>query len=421
MNNTVNVRTSTWGKTIKQMLLALTLLVTLVPATVLLVVEWFVDPYPNSIWALRILNTKYLVHVRADLTIDGEPLVMERTVRCFHHVDFGFLNRWNKHTFVTDGQAGDTIAAATAKGRLFAITDLNVCHTLVDSFNAYKPGHDEAISNNAAPLRLSKRQIEIPRVYEIHGGYEATRVDSYFSRNLIQKGYHGVQLIELLIENQPLPPSPWNFAKDWNGYDWFGHNNWVRPFIVGKTRGYTAGYILRVPYDIWSTTPIVPASQNPKYYEEDHKRYRAALSSYSEDGLILGEKEKKEPKYLFGWTRTFISYGLNGILLRRAEQVAGDLDLQQPWLKNNTIPCLGSRWDGHICQAVPELAGVMIYTRTPPARPRMGNDTEPLFWYYYHFDGKELAVRYPLPALYYRASDRTAFVMDFVDTQLGSD
>jgi hypothetical protein len=47
-------------------------------------VELFVDLFPRSIWGLRALSTEYLVHVRADLTIDGDPLVMDRTIRCFN-------------------------------------------------------------------------------------------------------------------------------------------------------------------------------------------------------------------------------------------------------------------------------------------------------------------------------------------------
>jgi len=40
--------------------------------------------FPNSLWLLRIINTKYLVHVRADLTVDGDriklPTQIERNL-----------------------------------------------------------------------------------------------------------------------------------------------------------------------------------------------------------------------------------------------------------------------------------------------------------------------------------------------------
>jgi|GEM_PF-743020 len=415
MSQTKPVRTISWRQTTKVVLAGLVFL----PIVALTFVEWFVDPFPNSLWLLRILNTKYLVHVRADLTVDGEPLVMERTIRCFYHSDFKFINRhWNHHTFPADGQTGDTLAATTSKGRLFAINDLNVCRALVDRFNLHDPKYIAPDAKDTPPRRLSRHEIAVPSLFEIHGGYEATRVDEYISRDLLLAGYHGVRLDELLVERAPMPASPWDFAKDWNGYDWFGYTNWVRPFVVGHTRGYTAGYIVPVKFDVWSTTPILPKGALGGELERSQVKFRNAFLSFTEDKLIYGAPKNAEEKFLFQFLRNFVDFNHNGLILHPRDPP--DLNLEQPWVKHDLIPCLGEDY-GHICRAAPEMAGVLIFTRIPRKYRPPITDTKPLLWYHYFFDGKKLSIHAPLWGVYFRASDRTAFVLDLDDSYLGSD
>ncbi len=188
-------------------------LLLLVPVASYLIDEIFIDPFPKSLWHFRISHTEALIHVKADLTIDGEPLILERTIRCFDPVDYHYFPGAARRGDVmsSNGQAGDTLAATTSKGRLFAINVPDAC-------GAFK-------LNLGKKLILSRGDIETPVLFEIHGGKAATQIDAYIARDLLRTGYHGVQLNELIVARGKGP-----LKEDWTDYDWFGPPNWYRGY-----------------------------------------------------------------------------------------------------------------------------------------------------------------------------------------------
>jgi hypothetical protein len=222
----------------------------------LIYVEFFVDPYPNSIWALRILNTKYIVHARAELEIDGETLVLERPIRCFDAVDYDYYPSSSPRGDVlgSNSATADTLAGKTSKGRLFALNVKGACAVLRRKmrnnddlfFKHQNLGDYEYLE----PVYLSRGDLDTPIVYELFGEKKALKqVDIYYSRTLLREGYHGVKIKELVIWREPMrvvhqgqgyrgaklneeakvtlkPLGP--MYKDWTEYDWFGEPSWYR-------------------------------------------------------------------------------------------------------------------------------------------------------------------------------------------------
>ncbi len=176
-------------------------------------IEFFIDPFPDSFWPLRILTTQYSAVVTANLTIDGEPLVLTRKIRCFGSIDYIFFLAPSRGggLRIRSRQAGDTLAGTTSKGRLFAINVPDACGALN--------------KNGGNGLFLSEGDIETPVVFEIHGGKTATQIDAYIARDLLRTGYHGVQLNELIVDYSDAFQ-----LIDWTGYDWFGPPNWYRGY-----------------------------------------------------------------------------------------------------------------------------------------------------------------------------------------------
>ncbi len=206
--------------------------------------EWFIDPFPKSIWALRALNTKYLVHVRADLTIDGEPLVMERTFRCFEPVDYHwFPGSFEKgNVFSSNGQAGDALSGITSKGRVFVISVTDACSVLIDLEGPYR--QPRPIIEHQ--LSLARDELDVPIVHELIGGDNLTQVDTYIVREWLLEGYHGVQVNDITVQKTAGP-----LFKDWDGYDWFGPLNWAR-VTGGRDGHFSSKFAAILPEDTWS-------------------------------------------------------------------------------------------------------------------------------------------------------------------------
>lgn len=207
----------------------------LFPALLLAGIEVFVDPFPNSLWLLRILNTKYLVHVRADLTVDGEPLVMERTFRCYNPVDYDFLRKhFLQSDLHNDGQVGDSLTAESKTGRLLSIPLPDVCSTFDPS------------TNNPPVMRMTQGQLEIPLIDEIFGGNMATMIYRYMDRvTLIGEGYHGVRVNELTAQKLETRHQ----FIDWENWEWYGHPRWSRPDRFNPALLYQASYSFSLTRD----------------------------------------------------------------------------------------------------------------------------------------------------------------------------
>jgi len=273
MSQTNPVRTSSWGQSTKAVLAGLVFL----PILALTFVEWFIDPFPNSLWILRILNTDYLVHVRADLTVDGEPLVMERTIRCFDPVDYEFLNRWiGRRNYVPTGQAGDTITATTRGGRLFAINAADACFNMISKQNMVHGHYTFELYPNAK--KLSRDELSVPVVYEIMGWPIPKRIDAYVSRRLLREGYLGVKLDELTLE---VSGRFW-MLKDWSAYDAFGLVKWFRRPDIDGTSYYDSSFLVKIPESEW-------IKLLEKIYESTHrspqlyKKIEAQFLEYSSE------------------------------------------------------------------------------------------------------------------------------------------
>jgi hypothetical protein len=246
------------------MLLGLALL----PVLAYTAFEFFIDPFPRSLWILRVLNTNYLVHVRADLTIDGEPLVMERTIRCFNHVDYYWFPGGRQPA--ANGQAGDMLAAVTSKGRLFALEVLEACYNR-SMHPKWRAIPTEGIAH------LGKGEIRVPRVYEIIGGRAMKQIDEYTERDRLSQGYHGVQLNDIVYEVAPKV----TYLRDWTDYEWFGWSVWSRPYLGrGSMASYSNFSLVMAEEAVWDRI-ISLGYQHFSYlneaqlkvYENDIKRF----------------------------------------------------------------------------------------------------------------------------------------------------
>jgi len=330
MSQTKSIRTSTWGLSIKAVLAGLVFL----PISALTFVEWFVDPFPNSLWILRILNTKYLVHVRADLTVDGEPLVMERTIRCFNPVDFKLWASSHEQQpgLRSTGQAGDTLAVTTSNGRLFLMNAPDACAVLGSRLRPAGQGYirTDPEGHDVSPLRLSRGEIETPVMKEIFGGRRPTRIDAYIARNLLRAGYHGIQLNEVLVEKVS-----GLILKDWDGYEWHTSlsNQWVRSGMGDRFNRYISRYAFVIPEMRWTEIAREILLFNPKDGRPDMlDGYRNMIA----DAPIASNNPFEQ--YL-----TIGHYFNNGYT--RSELKLPRLDMQNnrqryQWFLESIIPCL---------------------------------------------------------------------------------
>lgn len=321
--------------------------------------EWFIDPFPNSIWLLRVLNTKYLVHVRADLTIDGEPLVMERTFRCFEPVDYHwFPGSFRKgNVLSSNGQAGDTMAATTSNGRLFVINATDACSVLIDLKGPYRK--PPPIIEN--PLKLSRGELDVPIVHELIGGIYPTQVDTYIVREWLLQGYHGVQVNDVTVQKVSRP-----FYKDWNGYDSFGPLNWARvnisregffdhkyavvlpEYMWGRSTGHATATSERVAQLIGSDLEILKSGDAPRQLQKNN---------YFE--LLLGQVDIDTPEYNFAAPRLRLPR-INSLKMRA----------EFSWLTKLITPCTVANSESvdYICDS----AKLGIVSSQP--RNRIGND-----------------------------------------------
>lgn len=327
----------------------------LVPLLLLGMVELFVDPFPRSIWALRVLTTKYLVHVRADLTIDGEPLVMDRTIRCFNPVDFfwypGAPPRGDVRA--SNGQAGDTLAAVTSKGRLFAINVPDACGALGSRLDADGQGYTwtDPATNDVTPLYLSQNEIETPVLYEIHGGRHPEQIDAYIARDLLRQGYHGVKLDELVVEK-----TGGLLLKDWNGYEWFGRGNWHRR-LLGNSGLYQVVFLKSAPESRWQEMETnLNRLDYPQNWLAGFARTIDTFRKVESSTVFTTEQITPNPYLQYFQHSRLIDAGL---LLRLAADQNQDAHYQ--WLAHEIIPCLptGQR-KSFTC--LPEKKGTLAYT-----------------------------------------------------------
>lgn len=343
----------------------------LVPLLLLVGVELFVDPFPRSIWALRVLNTKYLVHVRADLTVDGEPLVMDRTIRCFNPVDFFWYPGAPPHGDVraSNGQAGDTLAAVTSKGRLFAINVPDACGALGSRLREDKPGYTwtDPATHDVTPLHLSRNEIETPVLYEIHGGRHPKQIDAYIARDLLRQGYHGVQLNELVVEK-----TSGLLLKDWNGYEWFTTTQWLRHSGANRLGRYRSRHAFIIPEERWGEVMEEIRSFNPDETEWlagmsrmlDSYRTLTTDSPITSNNPFLKFHNLGRQRHTFGdgYTQSHLQLPMIPVQIGRQ---------RYQWFLGAMFPCLpiDPKQQTYACR--PDLYGVVssvphVYTSTSP-------------------------------------------------------
>jgi len=421
MSQTNPVRTSTWRQTIKAVMAGLVFL----PILALTFVEWFVDPLPNSLWILRILNTKYLVHVRADLTVDGEPLVMERTFRCYDPVDYSFLHHFSRAKgYFNGGNVGDSVHVTTSKGRLFSIVILDVCNSFTNRWKADRGYYRVDPDHELVPtLTLSKDEIKTPIVFEIIGGRKAEQLDAYAVPDLLRQGYHGVKLDEVVLSQVPLPVSPWDFSKDWDDLYWFGPPGWQRPMIgLNSGRGYIAGYVIPITEDYWKN-PVSMDTRNDEILAkgvvkpEVFSNFASRIASLTEDTSFPVQDWSFWGVLLFLRDATFM-YGLSD-LNRGSPVEATDLAFtRSQWAYRRFIPC---RFTGAgIYECNPDMAGVMQFRRSNRQDINFWKDRK-LFFLYKFSNFDLLSSPGTTAGAKYRLLDKTIYVGNIVDTLLGEE
>jgi hypothetical protein len=306
------------------------------------------DPFPNSLWILRVLTTKYLVHVRADLTVGGEKLVLERTIRCFTPKRDAFLV-----------QAGDNVAATTKTGRLFIINLKEACMAPLTTIHFGTQAMNMDNIRESSPLYLSKEQLATPVVFEIHGGREAEQIDAYIARDALREGYHGVKLEELSLE----AVASRFMLKDWTAYEWFGGPSFARPYEQGESKMYLAGYLVQVPKERWTTLTHLDAIARNGV--ETHPEYRARLQGYV-DSLLALEKDTvfqhEAPQYqLVSVYRTggFI-LPFDSLIPARADIGERSARVSMAWALRSLIPCVFQKETStYLCDYTKD--GVLIY------------------------------------------------------------
>jgi len=340
-------------------------IVLLFPIIIWVAFEALIDPFPNSLWLVRLLSTNYLVSVSADLEVDGEKLKLERTFRCFKPYDYKWLaSAETQRDWPTNGQAGDIIAVETSKGRLFAISVPMACGILSDGTTPFAP------VANPNELVLSRNEIRTPVIFEVHGGKNVERIDAYISRDKLREGYHGLKLIEFKLTRSS--GVLWN---DSNGYDWVGLASWIRPQGADATF-YMAGFLMAVPENRWDEVDqgkICVGCKEPtvgwsKAYSNFINQYRSA----QENVVIQTTANSPNPferllaKFLYRYPRsTPASYDLN---FPGEKRVYDNYQITQ-WVEDYIVPCLGDEY-GSQFECMPELSGVLIYSQHKMHHPR---------------------------------------------------
>ena len=339
--------------------------------------EAFIDPFPHSLWILRLLNTQYLVHVRVDLTVDGEALVMDRTIRCFKPVDFAFYPGTPARGDVrySNGQAGDMLAITTSKGRFFAISAQDACHVLGGRPRNDGTGYFHFIDpaeNEVTPLYLSKGELQTPVLLEVQGGRAATQVDAYIARTLLRQGYHGVQVHDVVVEK-----ARGLLLKDWTSYEWFGRPYWGRPFNTRSNEGlYSAFSGAIIPEDKWSRVQEFMIEEGAKpenvEFKETINRIFSEYTTATQDESLLpsGSFKHETPffnfnsiawnVYNYGFSHSVLapipekSVGGNGWGIRRRQEKVS-------WYLETVIPCLPATSDKREVVCNPAMKGVMSF------------------------------------------------------------
>ena len=213
----------------------------------------------NSLWLMRILHTKNLVHVRADLTVDGEPLVMERTFRCYDPVDYKFMRifsfgKFNSKFYWNDGQVGDSVTGTTSKGRRFMIAIPDSCKL-----------NNQRIKAGLDSLSLRNNDFMTPRVIELRGHQAENGIDVYMPRELLLQGFRGIKIEDIHIGPSPLNPD--KFYKDWEDIEWLGSIYWGRP--RPGMNNFEAVFLLKISYDDLTHFRFLQEKRQTGYNAED--------------------------------------------------------------------------------------------------------------------------------------------------------
>jgi len=349
-------------KTLLGGLFLLVVLLLVVPLAVLAYIEIEVDPIPKSYLLSRINNTHFVVKAHAELLVDGETLYLSRTIRCVTPI-FARGALMAASGIVHDGQVGDTISATTRKGRMFVIPVSRVCAVFRDDVLALNRSqkNDQDIKIRLKSYALSRNELEIPIVFEVIG--EApypTQVDAYIARQRIMTGYHGVQLKELSISQEPPPARKWDFIVDWTDYDWFGQPSWMRPYSPMGDRDYQiAGFVVQVPKEIWSKSDLpgtdvasVTLNRMATYFKDTLK-----LNELTEDLNLTDIKDAA--RVLTFWDQVdFITLTTSPKLRTKAEKKVSPREMYS-WALNNIIPCAFDDDAKFVCH--PNRDGILEY------------------------------------------------------------
>lgn len=330
----------------------------LLPLLPLIVIEFFVDPIYNSIWLLRVMNTQYLVHARAELTVEGEPLVMERTFRCYKPLDYTFLQTIKGERFIfNDGQVGNTVHARTSTGRLFALVLPDVCEVMrwkrlgTDMIGA-KPE-----SEPMPEYSLRRNEINVPRVFEIHEGMPPKRIDVYIPEDKLLEGFRGIKIVDITLNASTVGKNL--FLKDWQDLEWFGSFYAGRPYI--NSFHYYAPAVFRLRKDEWASfqqlmPDIVSTFQNNMEYKARLESYVREILSQTQDTIYypIGDTYHMFSRVDY-FPEIFMNLRKNAYHVPSAEGLA-----HKHWEQNAIIPCDITGIDMHlICKE--EDAGVMHF------------------------------------------------------------
>lgn len=347
-------------------IIAIVLMVAMSPFIITSAPSWMRKYYPDNAYVKKhYTETLYFVHIRAELTIDTEALVLDRNFRCFR-----FAPRTG-NVF----PSGDSLFGATSKGRSFAILIPSICETLVSRFVGgadYKGdgGYDrlDIGKDEITPLRMSKQDIQTPVVFEVHGGRrKPTQVDAYISATRLRQGYHGVQLNELLIEQANIKPEAWDYKAERQETDWFGVPTWFRPQPKNVSSYYLSGFIVAMPESDWrDPIKLAPPRERERRIQQGGQKYADEFVSMlrnAKSDLYFTKNQNFSGTIGYfdhvGFTQTVYS-------LRNASpnHQIGNGRFEYAWARDRIIPCRFEGKGNYICS--PEMDGVLQYKPVGP-------------------------------------------------------
>jgi|GEM_PF-5218792 len=221
----------TWVKTIKQLLVGFVLL----SVSFILFCEIY-DHVPNRSWIYRQTHTTGFAEVTAKIEVDGEPMMLTRTIRCIKQP-----RPWAQSftgASPDDSSVFDALGGVSKSGRTIVVNVEKACGRL-----------DLASRRNELPFHLGPTDDGRPPVLEPVGNSYLPDVIYSYTDDALQEGRYGIRLIEVNIQESAIKSRMFDGGQ----YDWIGGGGWYsgddRPRL-----SYISREIEEWPKDMWAAS-----------------------------------------------------------------------------------------------------------------------------------------------------------------------